>query len=240
MARYHYDKDGNKIWRDWEDELLEALVTEKIFTHEQWDHAYWLRQNMTYFEKKLWAFLGGDDNQWQFLRQFPVEGSNYFPDFYSRWHKVCIEADGPEHLKTVEADIKREKALLKLGVRMFHITPAEFFSQFQPSDLLKAVSNFVHTADAEAEESSRQPRPKRMVETLREAKAKAKAEKLEAKRLKAEAREKARAEKIAARERKLEEKAKAKADKEASRKVKKTEDKKTEKVGAGHGSGIMG
>lgn len=108
------------------------------------DRAGVLRQNMSPFEKKIWRLVGAEGNPWGLLRQIPMRG--YFLDFYSPQHMACIEADGPDHLKTADLDARRDAALQKQDVRTLRITPADFVRR-RPLEILEMIGSFIETAD---------------------------------------------------------------------------------------------
>lgn len=83
----------------------------------------WSMANPTALEKKVWKVLGGDFNPWGFTPQ--VEHGEFQLDFYSKRWRFCIEADGPEHLKTVAADATRDAILAKAGIITLRLTPAD-------------------------------------------------------------------------------------------------------------------
>jgi very-short-patch-repair endonuclease len=103
-----------------------------------------LRDNMSSFESKIWKLIGKENNPWDLLRQIPVAG--YYLDFYSPTHMACIEADGPDHLKTAVHDAKRDKELRKRNIRTLRITPADF-QRGRPLDILTMITNFIETED---------------------------------------------------------------------------------------------
>ena len=86
--------------------------------------AEWSRQVPTSLERKVWAMMGGPNNPWNFKPQQVV--GPYVCDFLSRKVMVCVEADGPEHLKTVEADNKRDAYMQKRGILTIRLTYADF------------------------------------------------------------------------------------------------------------------
>jgi very-short-patch-repair endonuclease len=103
-----------------------------------------LRANMSSFETKIWKLVGKEDNPWNLLRQIPVQG--YFLDFYSPEAMACVEADGPDHLKSVAHDADRDRALRKNGIRTLRITPADF-RRARPMEILDMIGSFIETED---------------------------------------------------------------------------------------------
>jgi very-short-patch-repair endonuclease len=86
--------------------------------------AEWSRQVPTKLEQKVWKMLGGPNNPWKFRTQVVI--GPYIADFLSRKVMMCIEADGPEHLKTVEEDNKRDAWFEKQGILTLRLTYADF------------------------------------------------------------------------------------------------------------------
>ena len=106
------------------------------------DRSVYFRENMSTFEKKIWDLVGKESNHWDLLRQIPMGG--YFLDFYSPTHMACVEADGPDHIKTKEHDDARDIELSKQGIRTLRITPADF-RRGRPLDILEMISNFLES-----------------------------------------------------------------------------------------------
>jgi very-short-patch-repair endonuclease len=103
-----------------------------------------LRDNMSTFEVKVWKLVGKEENPWNLLRQIPLQG--YFLDFYSPEAMACIEADGPDHVKSDKHDNARDSVLRKGGIRTLRITPADF-RRMRPMELLALIGNFIETDD---------------------------------------------------------------------------------------------
>jgi len=108
------------------------------------DRSIYFRQNMSTFEKKIWDLVGKEGNRWDLLRQIPMGG--YYLDFYSPTSMACVEADGPDHIKTKEHDYARDIELGKQGIRTLRITPADF-RRGRPLDILEMISNFLESDD---------------------------------------------------------------------------------------------
>ena len=121
----------------------------------QIDKARWQRQNMTTLEKKVWKLLGGEENGWGFLRQMPV--GVFIADFVSFAHNLVIEADGPDHIWTTVADIRRDAEIRKLGFATIRLTPA-FLGLHHASEIYAMIDDAVraqHEDDAETVETTR-------------------------------------------------------------------------------------
>jgi very-short-patch-repair endonuclease len=87
----------------------------------------WMYLNPTSFEIKVWNFIGATANPWFFHRQIALGG--YILDFFSETNGLCLEADGPDHLKQLESDKKRDDVLYELGVRTIRLTPKDFVTR---------------------------------------------------------------------------------------------------------------
>lgn len=86
--------------------------------------AYWARQTPTSLERRLWKLLGGKKNPWSLEQQFVLDG--FILDFFSSKHLLCIEADGPKHLKSADKDAERDRILLeKHGIQTIRLTRAD-------------------------------------------------------------------------------------------------------------------
>lgn len=76
-----------------------------------------LRKELTPAEKKLWAYLRGDQlNGINFRRQHAI--GKYIPDFCSPDAKLIIELDGSQHLEQAEYDAERTKYLESQGYKV--------------------------------------------------------------------------------------------------------------------------
>ena len=103
--------------------------------------ARWSATHMTRLEKKVWGMLGAELNPWRFRPQVVV--GPYTLDFLSRKVMVCIEADGPEHLKTQKADNARDAYLEKQGIMTLRLTNADFV-RYTPQRLYALVEELSH------------------------------------------------------------------------------------------------
>jgi very-short-patch-repair endonuclease len=104
--------------------------------------AAWSAIVMTDLEKKVWKWLGGKNNPWGFEPQVPV--GPYTLDFFSRRYMLAIEADGPEHQKTVCEDAARDAELEKLGILTLRLTNADFV-KYSKQRLFDLVEEFIQT-----------------------------------------------------------------------------------------------
>ena len=76
-----------------------------------------LRQEPTPAERKLWAYLRGDQlNGVNFRRQHAI--GNFIVDFVSIKRKLIIELDGSQHLDQAEYDLERSKYFESLGYQV--------------------------------------------------------------------------------------------------------------------------
>jgi very-short-patch-repair endonuclease len=108
-----------------------------------------MANSMTYLEKRVWSFIGKKNNPWQFVPQFPI--GPYILDFFSPMHKAALEADGPEHLKTIKADQKRDEYLEKLGIKTMRLTPSDF-ARYKSSFIIEYIEGFLNVAAKQREE----------------------------------------------------------------------------------------
>lgn len=103
--------------------------------------AIWSIQVMNQFESKVWKVLGGKKNPWLFVPQ--VEICGYVVDFYSPVHKVVLEADGPDHDRSVLKDQERDIALLKKkSIKTLRLFPVDL-STNTPQSLFKVIEHFI-------------------------------------------------------------------------------------------------
>ncbi|GIK49970.1 MAG: DUF559 domain-containing protein [Hyphomonadaceae bacterium] len=83
-----------------------------------------LRRNTTRLERDAWAWLRLlRDEGIAVRRQHPI--GKYVADFAIMRARIVIEADGPLHERTREADAERDLALATLGWRVLRFTPAQ-------------------------------------------------------------------------------------------------------------------
>ena len=93
------------------------------------DRARYLRNNMTFFEKKLW---------FEFLRTFPLRAhrqraiGNYIVDFYIPKADLVIEVDGDSHFteQGTRGDHIRDAELTALNLRVLRFTNTEIQDSF--------------------------------------------------------------------------------------------------------------
>ena len=99
-----------------------------------------LRKNMTKEEKHLW---------YDFLKKLPITVNRqknigeYIVDFYISKSKTVIEIDGSQHGEEehCNSDQKRDKELLKLGIKVLRYTNKEINRNFNNvcEDILKKI-----------------------------------------------------------------------------------------------------
>jgi very-short-patch-repair endonuclease len=107
--------------------------------------ATWAIAHMTRLEKMVWNFLGKADGPWGFAPQV-VKGP-YVLDFYSQKYLLAVEADGPSHLKSAEADRKRDDYLAKQGIVTLRLTRSDFVRS-QPQQLYAMMEAIIHPSNA--------------------------------------------------------------------------------------------
>jgi very-short-patch-repair endonuclease len=92
-----------------------------------------MRLNPTDAEKKLWQHIRKRQlKNRKFLRQHPIfyehwkyDSFCFIPDFYCFQEKLAIELDGPIHETKKEEDIRRDKILSNMGIRVLRIKNIE-------------------------------------------------------------------------------------------------------------------
>jgi very-short-patch-repair endonuclease len=81
------------------------------------DHARALRRNQTEAERHLWRFLRNRRLLgFKFRRQHPI--GPYFADFACAERRLVVELDGSQHLTFAAEDVRRTRALQRLGYRV--------------------------------------------------------------------------------------------------------------------------
>lgn len=93
------------------------------------EYARDMRNNSTKGEIKFWCeLLRGRKSGYQFYRQKPL--LNYIVDFYCAALKLVIEIDGTSHLNKNEYDLKRDKDLGSLGLKVVHYNDMNVLHNF--------------------------------------------------------------------------------------------------------------
>jgi len=111
---------------------LKNIVTEQKVTKEKLQRAKELRREMTLAEKILWEELRANKLGVHFRRQQIVQG--FIVDFYCHKSALVVEVDGDIHDLQYEEDVRREKVLSELGLRIV---------RFRNDDVLKNLSTVV-------------------------------------------------------------------------------------------------
>ncbi|MEX0661277.1 MAG: endonuclease domain-containing protein [Balneolaceae bacterium] len=91
-----------------------------------------LRNNSTKSEVLLWKYLRGKQmHGFDFHRQRPVD--NFIIDFFCQELYLGIELDGYSHLldTNTNRDIKKEKGLKELGVKLIRFWDEEVFNDLE-------------------------------------------------------------------------------------------------------------
>ena len=101
-----------------------------------------LRKNSTLSEVLLWKEIRGKKMKgYQFMRQKPI--GKYIVDFYCSWLKLVIEIDGDTHTGKDKYDIKRQKYLESLGLKVMRFLDIEIKKNLQ--GVLIAINNWIET-----------------------------------------------------------------------------------------------
>ena len=111
---------------------IKNIVTEQKVTKEKLQRAKELRREMTPAEKILWEELRANKLGVHFRRQQIIAG--FIVDFYCHKSALVVEVDGDIHDLQQEEDIRREKALQDLGLRLV---------RFRNDEVVKNLSKVV-------------------------------------------------------------------------------------------------
>ena len=95
---------------------LKNIITEQKVTKEKQQRAKELRRDMTPAEKVLWEELRANKLGVHFRRQQVIQG--FIVDFYCHRAGLVVEVDGDIHDLQHKEDVRREKALRELGLRI--------------------------------------------------------------------------------------------------------------------------
>mgnify|MGYP001465364122 CR=1 FL=1 len=100
-----------------------------------------LRKEPTPTERKLWAYLRGDNLQGvNFRRQHAL--GNYIVDFVSIKRKLVIELDGSQHLEQEEYDTERTKFLQSMGYTVIRFWNHQIMNEMD--NVIKAIEFALH------------------------------------------------------------------------------------------------
>ncbi len=100
-----------------------------------------LRKEPTPAERKLWAYLRGDNLQGvNFRRQHAL--GNYIVDFVSIKRKLIIELDGSQHLEQEEYDTERTKFLQSMGYTVIRFWNHQIMNEMD--NVIKAIEFALH------------------------------------------------------------------------------------------------
>jgi very-short-patch-repair endonuclease len=111
---------------------LKNIVTEQKVTKEKLQRAKELRRNMTSAEKILWEKLRANKMGVHFRRQQVIVG--FIVDFYCHTSALVVEVDGDIHDLQHEEDLRREKVLTEMGLKIV---------RFRNDEVLKNLSKVV-------------------------------------------------------------------------------------------------
>jgi very-short-patch-repair endonuclease len=95
---------------------VKNIIPGQRVTKEKQQRAKELRREMTSTEKLLWQELRANRQGVHFRRQQIIAG--FIVDFYCHKAALVVEVDGDIHDLQQEEDIRREKALRELGLRV--------------------------------------------------------------------------------------------------------------------------
>jgi len=95
---------------------LKNIVTEQKVTKEKLQRAKELRRDMTPAEKLLWNEVRANKLGVHFRRQQVIQG--FIVDFYCHKSALVVEVDGDIHDLQHEEDLRREKILSEMGLRI--------------------------------------------------------------------------------------------------------------------------
>ncbi len=99
-----------------------------------------LRNSPTYSEKVIWLSLRRKQiHGVRFLRQYSVE--HFVLDFYAPKINLAIEIDGSSHLGEEEYDLKRQKYIESLGLKVIRFTDEQVFGNV--NKVIEEIENVV-------------------------------------------------------------------------------------------------
>jgi len=111
---------------------VKNIIPGQRVTKEKQQRARELRRDMTPAEKVLWEQLRANKLGVHFRRQQVIQG--FIVDFYCHKAGLVVEVDGDIHNLQQKEDIRREKQLSELGLRVV---------RFRNDEVLKNLSAVV-------------------------------------------------------------------------------------------------
>jgi very-short-patch-repair endonuclease len=111
---------------------IKNIVTGQKVTKEKLQRAKELRRDMTPAEKILWQEVRANKLDVRFRRQQVIQG--FIVDFYCHKSALVVEVDGDIHDLQQEEDVRREKVLSALGLRVV---------RFRNDDVVRKLSTVV-------------------------------------------------------------------------------------------------
>lgn len=115
---------------------------------------------MTLGEIALWRVIKGKQLGVRFSRQIPID--QYIVDFYCKELQIAIEVDGSIHFELghQEKDIKRQKRLESLGVKVIRFSDSDVKNNLSwvLSEIKKYIDDSLPTPSPSREGNTEKPK----------------------------------------------------------------------------------
>ena len=124
---------------------IKNIILGQRVTKEKQQRAKELRRDMTPAEKILWQELRVNKLGVHFRRQQVVQG--FIVDFYCHKSALIVEVDGDIHDLQQEEDMRREKALHELGLRVVRFRNDNVMKDAEQSAVVEKIKELIFKHD---------------------------------------------------------------------------------------------
>ena len=124
---------------------IKNIILGQRVTKEKQQRAKELRRDMTPAEKILWKELRVNKLGVHFRRQQVVQG--FIVDFYCHMSALIVEVDGDIHDLQQEEDMRREKALHELGLRVVRFRNDNVMKDAEQSAIVEKIKELIFEHD---------------------------------------------------------------------------------------------
>ena len=124
---------------------VKNIIPGQAVTKEKLQRAKELRREMTLAENFLWQEIRANKLGVRFRRQQIIAG--FIVDFYCHRAALVVEVDGDIHDLQQEEDVRREKALRELGLRIIRVRNDKIMRDDSRSAVVVSIKGLVQFND---------------------------------------------------------------------------------------------